>query len=782
MTTVDELSVSPASDCNSNNVDVSYASTTSDVEFIQDNCDYQWFVDYGYREVHHPSVLSSCYDELARDLDSQLAQVDMEDYSAQDILSTLPAMCCTELQSERQGEMFASVSGSLMVKFEFDSSISPHTSSQDESSMSLCQSEPLFSPVKEVPLLPPNYSVDSLDCEEQDLMVTCQANKHNYTIAFHGSTVMGDTSEYTGESMCSNEGVKKSSKMAASDAPTTTWSKLRKVPTRQRHRNKTVSLPDLAPKLSSSLALGGCVKLFDIQNSSSVTSESFSGSAENRASFSNQKHGNFSLLRLFIAQRNNAENTNDNSKSAIRGKTVRNTNELNSLTNTAWMDDLSACYEDSLVRGNSATEPEPESSSVERLSSKSISICSCSMSASSNKFNINNNNSFEHDVQKHNVKVGTQTSGSDLSDITSSSEHTNTRVPAHLSGRCPVHCVDRSMQTSTLKPIIERNKEQEDVEEGKKPVYVLYPNYTLPDLGFLRHNCLDLDKVLLAPLKYTGPNTPQTPPVNQTPYRNVTKQDVDMLKQKGLSHVLDWSSLTPLLPSEYWSILAELPQVKQHSTARFENMRPQFCITPSQNKEFTPFPDGRTNVNTSGCSTGTAPSSGYRGSSTLLTESGGNAANPLYVYNYSSEEKSKSKNKQIEPHENKRFSMFELGQVENNEEMDTARKRKSLLSQCNHTHAADTLEKEVWEDWWHDTKQRPNSPPFTHALRLDQLIELSGSDQWQPEDIQSLRDQVSKFLSEAGRKCVSFADKGDQQLTPPNSPTCQKSYQVRFIF
>lgn len=43
-----------------------------------------------------------------------------------------------------------------------------------------------------------NLSVDSLDLSENDinLMVTCQANKHNYTIAFEGSTVMGtDDSE-----------------------------------------------------------------------------------------------------------------------------------------------------------------------------------------------------------------------------------------------------------------------------------------------------------------------------------------------------------------------------------------------------------------------------------------------------------------------------------------------------------------------------------------------------------------------------------------------------------
>lgn len=58
-----------------------------------------------YRENHHhaTSILSSLsasyevgrYDDLARDIDSQLAQVDMEDFRAEDIL---PAMCCGDLQ------------------------------------------------------------------------------------------------------------------------------------------------------------------------------------------------------------------------------------------------------------------------------------------------------------------------------------------------------------------------------------------------------------------------------------------------------------------------------------------------------------------------------------------------------------------------------------------------------------------------------------------------------------------------------------------------------------
>lgn len=72
--------------------------------------------------------------------------------------------------------------------------------SQEEQSncASMCKSQPLFSPVHESYMPNTNLSVDSLDLSENDinLMVTCQGNKHNYTIAFEGSTVMGaDDSE-----------------------------------------------------------------------------------------------------------------------------------------------------------------------------------------------------------------------------------------------------------------------------------------------------------------------------------------------------------------------------------------------------------------------------------------------------------------------------------------------------------------------------------------------------------------------------------------------------------
>ncbi|GLV31098.1 uncharacterized protein CBL_12172 [Carabus blaptoides fortunei] len=268
-------------DCNSNHsalaaatsADRSTASCLSnassqDNDFVQDNSDYQWFLDYGYRDGcihHHTSVLSSLtesyggpdeigyYDALSKNLDANLAEADMESFRTEDIhalLTTLPAMC-TDMQlvtdANREGEMFASVTGSLMAKFDFESSVSPHSSSQGEESaaspdtMSICKSELLFSPVKDTPMPGANFSVDSLDCDlEHDILLTCQANKDNYTIAFEGSVTMySEESDYTEPSHNSDThrccGMNKhhhqkllDTSMARSDSGLTTWSKLKK--------------------------------------------------------------------------------------------------------------------------------------------------------------------------------------------------------------------------------------------------------------------------------------------------------------------------------------------------------------------------------------------------------------------------------------------------------------------------------------------------------------------------------------------------------------------------
>lgn len=139
-------------------------------------------LNYRYREnnVTHQSVLSSLsasyngigelsyYEDLAKNIDANLAEVDMESFRAEDInllLSTIPSFCKSKKRPDK----------------DLDNSI--------------CKSKQLFSPVKESIL-----SVDSLDmdcyAEDCDMILTCQANKNNYTIAFEGSTIYSDDSYY----------------------------------------------------------------------------------------------------------------------------------------------------------------------------------------------------------------------------------------------------------------------------------------------------------------------------------------------------------------------------------------------------------------------------------------------------------------------------------------------------------------------------------------------------------------------------------------------------------
>lgn len=60
---------------------------------------------------------------------------------------------------------------------------------------SIMKSGLLFSPMKET-----HISIDSLDMENfpdnGDIIMTCKANKNNYTIAFEGSTMYSDDSYY----------------------------------------------------------------------------------------------------------------------------------------------------------------------------------------------------------------------------------------------------------------------------------------------------------------------------------------------------------------------------------------------------------------------------------------------------------------------------------------------------------------------------------------------------------------------------------------------------------
>ncbi|XP_037943684.1 putative uncharacterized protein DDB_G0286901 [Teleopsis dalmanni] len=195
----------------SNNLNCSLASSH---DFTHDNSDYQWFLDYGYRDGcggMQRSVLSSLsasyngigdliyYEDIAKNLDANLAEVDMESFRAEDMHSLLylPSYCKGIGGNSRLQQ-------SLMLQQNMLPQITQHghnisqtstTSTNELIDNSICKSELLFSPVKES-----HISVDSLDMdaypEDGDIILTCQANKDNYTIAFEGSVLYSDDSFY----------------------------------------------------------------------------------------------------------------------------------------------------------------------------------------------------------------------------------------------------------------------------------------------------------------------------------------------------------------------------------------------------------------------------------------------------------------------------------------------------------------------------------------------------------------------------------------------------------
>lgn len=201
------MSSSPESDCNSNPTTQQFPNPTyylqptqmmpidcsvaSSQDFTHDNLDYQWCPDYGYRDPmmaqQHQSVLSSLfsysgigelsyYEDLAKNIDANLAEVDMESFRAEDIhslLTNIPTMCSQQDNAGNRQKM-----------------------SLQDLDNSICKSELLFSPVKESQ----HISVDSLDMDgyedDENIILTCKANKDNYTIAFEGSAMYSDDSFY----------------------------------------------------------------------------------------------------------------------------------------------------------------------------------------------------------------------------------------------------------------------------------------------------------------------------------------------------------------------------------------------------------------------------------------------------------------------------------------------------------------------------------------------------------------------------------------------------------
>ncbi|XP_048513456.1 uncharacterized protein LOC105688579 isoform X2 [Athalia rosae] len=175
----------------------------------------------------------------------------------------------------------------------------------------------------------------------------------------------------------------------------------------------------------------------------------------------------------------------------------------------------------------------------------------------------------------------------------------------------------------------------------KKPAYIVYPNYALPDLSFLELSQSKFEKVALKPQCFD--RSASRWKRFERSGRPFSCNDVDALKQRGFSHIKDWESLTFLLPTEYKKILHDVPEVSQHVKCGQETKRPLFCLSPQMRHRIRkPEITTPNNTASSTSSTGTQPSSGYRGSSTILTDSSSNQqgipsnTNPLYLYRYDS--------------------------------------------------------------------------------------------------------------------------------------------------
>lgn len=315
---------------------------------------------------------------------------------------------------------------------------------------------------------------------------------------------------------------------------------------------------------------------------------------------------------------------------------------------------------DSLVGNRILEEQENEISRSESVEQLSDSISKLESVGGSNcvfkspplqaGFNINNNNSMSHE----------EIQSADKLTVHNTKSKKNPAFEKIARNYIPTHLINKSIQTSHFAEMVNsknyrltsNSSNTKDVfkvvepsflsklkKEGEipKPVYVLYPSYALPDLGFLKTKDEDTANLFLLPQK---PQTAKIP----NKKRPFSCNDVEALKRKGFNHIQDWDSLNFLLPCEYRKILAGVPEVAQKlrnkETFTKQKHRPMSCDYSGM-LERTHSLDRGTNISSSS-STATQPSSGYRGSSTMLTDSQNSPVlpttqlNPLFVYHYDS--------------------------------------------------------------------------------------------------------------------------------------------------
>lgn len=229
-------------------------------------------------------------------------------------------------------------------------------------------------------------------------------------------------------------------------------------------------------------------------------------------------------------------------------------------------------------------------------------------------YNLNNNNSIERD------------SLSDINKSLSDASRTSDNITQVFTTKTnlPFDTITRSIQTS----INEKNKYKivppsflsqltKLGEKQRAPVYVIYPDYALPDLEFIHST----QEVVLSPISHSKSFTKK----NKRPCSLIDTRNV---KHNEYKHINDWKSLVTLLPNEYRLMLRHIPEANVTGGGGGgdeSSQRPLFCMNPPIRKSRTTLCDCANYLNCSSSSGGSGSSrpvsSGYRGSSTILTGS-----------------------------------------------------------------------------------------------------------------------------------------------------------------
>ncbi|KAL1380860.1 hypothetical protein pipiens_001073 [Culex pipiens pipiens] len=777
-------------------------SIASSQDFSHDYSDYQWFMDYGsYRDgITHQSILSalsasyngigelSYYEDLAKNIDANLAEVDMESFRTEDIHSLLTTNSA-EFRHSRHRNNNRGESGTAASRSGLELNLAGIGGHNGMDSSEICKSELLFSPVKES-----HISVDSLDMDgypdEDDIILTCQANKNNYTIAFEQSALYSDESFYDGPE---NYGKYKQmnalnhldqlirrkaqeTAMSVSEVGYTTWSKLRNNGPGQSNNEDDPAAPSHQHQQQQQPSFN-LVKLFIKQKSSSTdtcmdvssgcwpsdsSGASGSGNGGSGAENNNNSNTNLAVASSKDAQRSRKKSMNDSGKCSTLGRHEEEEFQFDSLDAVGQGDegekggklnDFNSPVHKRNYKAynmNIAGKNVPAMNPVvyNLMNNNGVGGSTGSGTSITNQQNNNNNNNNNSFKDTNSDASRTSENLTQIFNVTRSSQD-KTRVPIEM--------ITKSMQTSFIGvkekvrvvPPSFLDRLQKLGDKQKAPVFVVYPNYVLPDLGFL-NSSQQKDGVVISPLSFkenfraNGATTAKKP-------RPVSMNDIENIRAKEYKHVLDWKSLVTLLPQEYRKLLRNIPEANAVASDD-AGQKPLFCMTPPLRRGRGVTCDcvnllGQTqtyNSSSSGGSSSQPPSSGYRGSSTMLTDSemdllGPNASatgfsNNMYVYQYDSPAEVSSAERppsgrtpkgilRRAPAKAKRNSMFE-----ENQRVHTAEKRRSLQEPC-YNFSDEQLS--ILEEDLHQPRKVNNSPNMSqHQPRLPNTPKLPSADDY----------------------------------------------------